>query len=95
MSTRSDAFRTWWAKHDVYVHGFGSKRFRHPVVGDLELTFDAMALPGDTGLAMVAYSAEPGSASEDALKLLASWSATTASTATTATTATTAAEVTG
>ena len=76
LSTHSDEFRTRWARHDVYVHGYGSKRLRHPVVGDLELSFDAMELPGDTGLAMVAYSAEPGSASEDALKLLASWSAT-------------------
>ena len=75
LSARSDDFRTWWAKHDVYVHGYGVKRLRHPVVGDLELAYDAMELPGDTGLSMVAYSAEPGSASSDALRLLASWSA--------------------
>ena len=76
LSTRSDDFRTWWARHDVYVHGYGSKRLRHPVVGDLELAFNAMELPGGSGLTMVAYNAEPGSAAEDALKLLASWSAT-------------------
>jgi PAS domain-containing protein len=76
LSTRSDVFRTWWTTHDVYVHGCGTKRFRHPVVGDLELAFDALQLPGDTGLTMLAYSTPPGSASEDALKLLASWSAT-------------------
>jgi PAS domain-containing protein len=76
LSTRSEDFRTWWAKHDVYVHGYGKKRFHHPVVGDLELAFDAMELPGNSGLTMIAYSAEPGSPSEDNLKLLASWSAT-------------------
>jgi hypothetical protein len=47
------------------------------VVGDLHLTFEAMDLPADPGLSIVAYSAEPGSGSEDALTLLASWAATT------------------
>ena len=75
LSTRSDDFRTRWAQQEVHVHRFGSKRFHHPVVGELELTYDAMELPGDAGLAMIAYSAEPGSASDNALKLLASWSA--------------------
>jgi hypothetical protein len=48
----------------------------HPVVGDLELTYEAMELSADTGLTMFAYTAESGSKSEQALKLLASWSAT-------------------
>jgi hypothetical protein len=46
------------------------------VVGDLHLTFEAMDLPSDPGLALVVYSAEPGSPSADALNLLASWAAT-------------------
>ena len=78
LSTRSDEFRTRWADHEVHVHRHGNKRFRHPVVGELELDYDAMELPGDAGLTMIAYSAEPGSGSDDGLKLLASWSATTA-----------------
>jgi MmyB-like transcription regulator ligand binding domain len=48
----------------------------HPVVGDLELTYETMELPADTGLTMFAFTAEPGSKSEEALNLLASWSAT-------------------
>ena len=76
LSTRSDKFRTWWGANDVYVHRHGTKRFRHPVVGELDLAHEAMVLPGDAGLTMVAYSAQPGSASEEALDLLASWSAT-------------------
>ncbi len=52
------------------------KNFHHPAVGDLSLNFEAMELPADAGLTMTAYSAEPGSASADALKLLASWSVT-------------------
>lgn len=50
--------------------------FHHPVVGDLTLAFEAMPLPTDPGLTLTALSAEPGSASQDALKLLASWAAT-------------------
>ena len=48
----------------------------HPVVGDLELTYETMELSADTGLTMFAFTAEPGSKSEQALNLLASWSAT-------------------
>jgi len=76
LSTRSEAFRTRWAVHNVRLHHTGVKHFHHPVVGDLSLTFEAMELPADTGLTLTAYSAEPGSPSHDALKLLASWSAT-------------------
>jgi transcriptional regulator with XRE-family HTH domain len=76
LSTRSEIFRTWWAAHNVRFHRTGVKRFHHPVVGDLTLAFEAMDLAADAGLRISAYTAEPGSASEDALNLLASWSAT-------------------
>jgi hypothetical protein len=58
------------------LHQRGTKTFHHPVVGRLELAFDAMELPADPGLTLTAYSAEPGSPSEDGLRLLASWTAT-------------------
>lgn len=35
-----------------------------------------MSLPDESGLSVVVYSAPPGTAAEDGLKLLASWSAT-------------------
>ena len=76
LSTRSELFRTLWAAHNVHNHDTGLKRFQHPVVGDLELTFEAMQLVADPGLTMVVYTAEPGSKSEEALNLLASWTAT-------------------
>jgi len=76
LSTRSETFRTWWAAHNVRFHRTGVKRFHHPVVGDLTLAFEAMDLAADEGLRISAYTAEPGSASEDALNLLASWAAT-------------------
>ncbi|KRE31123.1 helix-turn-helix transcriptional regulator [Agromyces sp. Soil535] len=76
LSTRSELFRTLWASHDVRFHRTGVKTFHHPVVGRIEVAFEAFDLPADPGLTMVVYSAEPRSASEDALKLLASWAAT-------------------
>jgi MmyB-like transcription regulator ligand binding domain len=76
LSTQSETFRTRWAAHNVRFHDTGIKRLHHPVVGDLELTYEAMELSADTGLTMFAYTAESGSKSEQALNLLASWAAT-------------------
>jgi transcriptional regulator with XRE-family HTH domain len=76
LSTQSEVFRTKWAAHNVRFHDTGIKRLHHPVVGDLELTYEAMAVSADTGLMMFAYTAEPGSRSDEALKLLSSWAAT-------------------
>ena len=76
LSTRSEHFRTWWAAHNVRFHRTGTKRFHHPVVGDLTLTYEALDLAADGGLRISAYTAEPGTPSDDALKLLATWAAT-------------------
>jgi transcriptional regulator with XRE-family HTH domain len=76
LCTRSDNFRTWWAAHNVRFHRTGVKRFHHPEVGDLTLTYEALDLAADEGLRISAYTAEPGTPSDDALKLLASWAAT-------------------
>ena len=76
LSTRSELYRTLWAAHNVRKHDAGLKRFRHPVVGELDLTFESMELLADPGLTMFVYTAEPGSKSEQALNLLASWAAT-------------------
>jgi transcriptional regulator with XRE-family HTH domain len=75
LSTRSQEFRSRWAAHNVRQHQTGRKRLHHPVVGDLELTYEVLALPADVGLVLVVYGAEPGSASQDGLQLLASWAA--------------------
>jgi hypothetical protein len=76
LSTRSEEFRTRWAAHNVRFHRAGAKRLHHPIVGELDLTFEAMDLTADAGLTVVTYSAEPGSRSEEGLNLLASWTAT-------------------
>lgn len=76
LSTRSDLFRTRWATHNVRLHRTGVKHLHHPVVGELTLDYDALELPADTGLTIIAYSAEPATPTRDALNLLASWAAT-------------------
>jgi transcriptional regulator with XRE-family HTH domain len=76
LSMRSDEFRVRWAAHDVRAHRTGAKRFHHPVVGDLTLTYEMLELAADPGLSLLAFSAEPGTTSEDALSLLGSWAAT-------------------
>ena len=76
LATRSEEFRILWASHDVRVHRTGTKQVHHPVVGDLDLTFEAMDLTSEPGLQLLAFTAAPGSASQDGLQLLATWAAT-------------------
>jgi transcriptional regulator with XRE-family HTH domain len=77
LSTRSEEFATFWASQNVRFHRSGLKDVHHPMVGDLHLSFEAMELPADPGLSLVVYSAEPGSSSDDSLRLLASWAVST------------------
>ncbi|WEK61300.1 MAG: helix-turn-helix transcriptional regulator [Candidatus Microbacterium colombiense] len=81
LSTRSDRFRSLWAAHNVRFHRTGVKRINHPVVGELELTYEAFELPADPGLQLSTYTVEPGTASADKLTMLASWAATEAAAA--------------
>jgi transcriptional regulator with XRE-family HTH domain len=76
LSTRSDEFRVRWAAHNVRYHRTGSKRIHHPIVGALDLSYESMDLSADDGLSVAIFTAEPGSASQQALDLLASWAAT-------------------
>jgi transcriptional regulator with XRE-family HTH domain len=76
LSTRSDEFRLRWAAHNVRFHQTGTKRLHHPVVGALELSYETLTLDADDGMRLALYTAEAGSASQQALDLLASWTAT-------------------
>lgn len=76
LSTRSDEFRRRWGAHDVRIHGAGVKSFHHHVVGDLTLAYESVDLQAEPGLSLTIYAAEPGSPTEQALTLLASWAAT-------------------
>lgn len=75
LSTRSECFRQLWASHNVREHRTGIKSVHHPVVGDLDLAYEGLELTNDRGLLLIAYTAAVGSASEDGLRMLASWSA--------------------
>jgi transcriptional regulator with XRE-family HTH domain len=76
LSTRSDDFRRRWAAHNVRIHTTGVKRLHHPIVGDLDLPFESFPAPADPGQNLLLYAPEPGSGTQDALNLLASWAAT-------------------
>lgn len=75
LSLRSDTFRELWAAHNVRTHGAGTKRFHHPVVGELILAYEELAITAEPGNVLLIYTAEPGSPSAERLKLLASWGA--------------------
>jgi hypothetical protein len=74
LSLRSEEFRVRWAAHDVKYYRSGVQPFHHPLVGDLTLDYDALELPADPGHTVIAYTAEPGTPSHDALNVLANWS---------------------
>jgi transcriptional regulator with XRE-family HTH domain len=76
LSTQSEEFRIRWAAHNVRQHFTGTKRVRHPAVGDIELTYEVFDVSTDKDLRLIVYTTQPGSTSEDALKVLASWTAT-------------------
>jgi transcriptional regulator with XRE-family HTH domain len=76
LATRSEAFRSHWAAHNVRFHATAVKHFHHPVVGELSLSFNRLDVAADHGLTLFVYAAEPGSRSEEALNLLGSWAAT-------------------
>ncbi|CAG6391957.1 helix-turn-helix transcriptional regulator [Streptomyces cocklensis] len=76
LSTRSDDFRTRWGAHNVRHHGTGTKRFHHHTVGDLTLAYEGLEMAAEPGLTLTIYTAEPGSPSEEGLRLLSSWAAT-------------------
>ena len=76
LSAASPDFRRWWAEHRVHQRTHGSKRLRHAIVGELTVDYETLTMPGDPGQTLFVYSAPAGTASREALDLLASWSLT-------------------
>jgi transcriptional regulator with XRE-family HTH domain len=72
LSLRSERFRTLWARQDVKHKTTGTSLFNHPKVGPLELNYERLLIPGSGMQALVTYHAQPGSESEEHLRLLAS-----------------------
>jgi transcriptional regulator with XRE-family HTH domain len=73
LTVRSADFRRMWSDHHVYACTFGSKRLMHPSVGRIDIDYEAFDVPGDPDQKVFVYTATSGSASADALSLLASW----------------------
>ncbi|MGX1809359.1 helix-turn-helix transcriptional regulator [Nocardia sp. NPDC055321] len=78
LSLRSADFRRLWARHDVRAKAGGVKRFRNPLVGELTLSYETFTVTGASGQILIAYHAEPGSASEQNLHLLSAMAGTAA-----------------
>lgn len=75
LSVRSPEFARLWASHPVREKVRGGHRYRHPIVGEFYLRYEVFHAPDASGLTFVAQVADPGSPDEEALRLLASWTA--------------------
>lgn len=78
LATASEDFRLRWAAHDLHEHQSGVKKIHHEIVGDMDLIYETLSLPGEAALSMFVYTAEPGSASAHALRRLEACHETTA-----------------
>ncbi|MCO5993364.1 helix-turn-helix domain-containing protein [Actinoallomurus rhizosphaericola] len=73
LSVQDTDFRTWWAEHRVNGAAYGTKRYHHRLVGDLTLDCDTWSSPDGSGQRLMVLTAEPGSPSHDALRILTAW----------------------
>ncbi|MET8702891.1 helix-turn-helix transcriptional regulator [Kitasatospora sp. NPDC004723] len=73
LSVRSPEFRQWWAEHPVRDKTSGRKVFHHPLVGRMELVYETLRPADDPDQALITYTPDPGSPSEDALRMLIAW----------------------
>jgi hypothetical protein len=76
LSLQHEEFRTWWAAHKVTETTAGRKQYTHPIVGELTLDCDMWDSPEGGGQRLMVLTAEPGTPSDDRLRILASWTAT-------------------
>lgn len=75
LTMRSPEFARLWATHHVREKVRGGHRYRHPVVGEFYLRYEAFRPPDAPDVALVCQVADPGTPDEEALRLLASWTA--------------------
>ncbi|WP_036725321.1 helix-turn-helix transcriptional regulator [Patulibacter minatonensis] len=73
LSVKSPEFAGWWADHDVLRRTHGTKRYHHPIVGEMTVGYEALPLPDDPEQTLFVYTVEPRSTSAQAMELLASW----------------------
>ena len=75
LSLQDADFRTWWAGHSVSTASTGTKHYKHPIVGDLLLDCDMWSSPDGSEQRLMVLTADPGTPSQEALRILASWTA--------------------
>lgn len=73
LSMKSEEFREAWSAHHVFECTYGRKRFDHPVVGRLDVDYEALAVPGSPGQTLHVYNAAAGSSADLALRRLGEW----------------------
>lgn len=72
LSIQCPEYRRLWARHHVHQRSTGTKRYHHPLVGDLTVSYQALTPGDDPDQTLMIYSAEPESSSAHALQLLMS-----------------------
>lgn len=75
LSIRDAQFRQWWAGTHVAAKRRGTRRYNHPIVGEITLEWDALTSDAEPDQQLVIYTAEPGSPSANALLKLDAWAA--------------------
>ena len=70
LTLKSPDFAKLWARHPVVDCLLGVKYLHHPEVGYLELNFEVLTPPDESGHRVLLYAADPESAAEGALQLL-------------------------
>jgi len=79
LSISSQLFRQWWADRHVHAQDFGRKTIHHPDLGAFTFDWDSYYWTGNPDQHVTVWSPEPGSESEDKLRILSSWIAAPAS----------------
>lgn len=75
LTLRCPEFSGWWNDYQVLRRTHGTKVHNHPEFGELIFAYEVLQLPGDPDQSLCIYNAEPGSRTEEALRLLGSWTA--------------------
>ena len=72
LSTQSLEFRQLWASHKIGRSQIGQKSFNHPLVGQVNLNYQALNVADDLNLVMLVYNAAADSPEREKLQILKS-----------------------
>ncbi|CAM5629662.1 DNA-binding protein [Streptomyces avidinii] len=71
LALHSPEFTRLWEEREVGEKTHGGYHLRHPLVGEFSLAYESLVLPDDPDQTLITYTAEAGSPSEAALRILA------------------------